>query len=129
MELYYLRVKRLVSMIIGIGLDLIELHRIEKLIERQNRFPNRILTKRELVKYEQMANKRKVEFLAGRFAVKEAYAKAIGTGIGKHLSFHDIEIEVDENGKPFIHSKDMRCHVSITHTNEYAAAQVIIEKI
>lgn len=116
-------------MIIGIGLDLIELHRIEKLIERQNRFPKRILTKRELVKYEQMANKRKVEFLAGRFAVKEAYAKAIGTGIGKHLSFHDIEIEVDENGKPFIPSKDMRCHVSITHTNEYAAAQVIIEKI
>lgn len=116
-------------MIIGIGLDLIELHRIKKLIERQERFPQRILTEGECMKYEQLSNKRKVEFLAGRFAAKEAYAKALGTGIGKHLNFHDIEIETNEQGKPFIHSKDMRCHLSITHTNEYAAAQVIIEKI
>lgn len=116
-------------MIIGIGLDLIELNRIEKLITRQARFPQRILTDQELIKYEKMLGKRKIEYLAGRFAAKEAYAKAIGTGIGSELSFQDIEIQADEKGKPFIESSQARCHLTITHTTEYAAAQVILEQI
>ena len=68
--------------------------------------------------------------MAGRFAAKEAFAKAYGTGIGTQLSFLDIQVENDEKGKPHI-TKPLQkgVHLSITHSTEYAAAQVIIEKI
>lgn len=116
-------------MIIGIGLDLVETNRIERIKERQSRFPERILTEAEQHTYRSLSEKRKTEFLAGRFAAKEAYAKALGTGIGKELSFQDIEISSDEKGKPFIvKPASDRIHLSITHTKQYAAAQVIIEK-
>lgn len=116
-------------MIIGIGLDLVETHRIEKLRKRQERFPKRILTETEWQLYDTLSEKRKTEFLAGRFAAKEAYSKAIGTGIGKELSFQDIEITSDEKGKPWIvKPTENQIHVSITHTKTHAAAQVIIER-
>lgn len=116
-------------MIAGIGLDLVETARIEKLRTRQERFAARILTENELRHFDALPEKRKTEFLAGRFSAKEAFAKAIGTGIGKELSFLDIEIETDAKGKPFIcRPADLRCHLSITHTKEYAAAQVIVER-
>ncbi|MBS4197244.1 holo-ACP synthase [Lederbergia citri] len=115
-------------MIIGIGMDLVEIERIEKLRIKQARFPERILTKTELNKYESLNDKRKSEFLAGRFAAKEAYSKARGTGIGGELSFLDIEIMTDEKGKPMIINPNFgKVHLSITHTKSYAAAQVIIE--
>lgn len=115
-------------MIIGIGLDIVEVERIANLSIRQERFSKRILTVNELKSYERLSNRRKVEYLAGRFAAKEAYAKARGTGIGSHLSFLDIEIGTDENGKPWIVKPEFaRPHVSITHTHQYAAAQVVIE--
>ena len=70
-----------------------------------------------------------MDFLAGTFAAKEEYAKALGTGIGSELSFHDITIQADEKGKPFIETEHGKCHLTITHTTEYAAAQVILEQI
>ncbi|CEG25359.1 holo-ACP synthase [Bacillus sp. B-jedd] len=116
-------------MIIGIGLDLIEIDRVRELLKRQERFPDRILTKEEREVYESLPANRRVEFLAGRFAAKEAYAKAKGTGIGEHLSFQDIEIAKDSLGKPFFKKPDgSRAHLSITHTKQYAAAQVVIEE-
>ncbi|GIN57014.1 holo-ACP synthase [Lederbergia ruris] len=116
-------------MIIGIGLDIVEIKRIEKVSERQERLPFRILTEAERELYFALSDKRKIEFLAGRFAAKEAYAKARGTGIGSHLSFLDIEILPDRLGKPHI-TKPLfgMAHLSITHTEQYAAAQVIIEE-
>jgi len=115
-------------MIIGIGMDLVEIDRIEKLRKKQPRFPERILTKAELNQYESLNEKRKSEFLAGRFAAKEAYSKARGTGIGGELSFLDIEIITDEKGRPMIKRPDFgKVHLSISHTKSYAAAQVIIE--
>ncbi|HET7657312.1 MAG TPA: holo-ACP synthase [Bacillales bacterium] len=117
-------------MIEGIGLDLVELKRIGDVLSRQNKFSNRILTERELAVYEQMKPARRIEFLAGRFAAKEAYAKACGSGIGKELSWQDIEVIADESGKPRIFVagvQSKRIHVSITHSQNYAAAQVIIE--
>jgi holo-[acyl-carrier protein] synthase len=68
-----------------------------------------------------------VEFLAGRFAAKEAFSKAMGTGIGKDLSFLDIEIAVDPLGKPVIVKPDVNAHLSISHSRDYAVAQVVIE--
>ncbi|MEQ2528710.1 holo-ACP synthase [Bacillaceae bacterium CLA-AA-H227] len=116
-------------MISGIGLDIVELKRIEAIMERQEKFANRVLTESERVKLDTLSGKRKVEFLAGRFAAKEAFSKAFGTGIGKDLSFLDIEIASDEKGKPFITKPfNKGVHLSISHSAEYAVAQVIIEK-
>ncbi|KYD25306.1 holo-ACP synthase [Geobacillus sp. NFOSA3] len=118
-------------MIIGIGIDIVELERIEQLMMKNEKFIDRILTEEEKRIFFQLSPKRKVEFLAGRFAAKEAYAKAIGTGIGKNVSFHDIQIMNDDNGKPIVVSngKDCRIHVSISHSRDYAIAQVIIERL
>ncbi len=119
------------TMIIGIGIDIVELKRIEQLMMKNEKFIDRILTEEEKGIFFQLSPKRKVEFLAGRFAAKEAYAKAIGTGIGKNVSFHDIQIMNDDNGKPIVVSngKDCRIHVSISHSRDYAIAQVIIERL
>lgn len=119
-------------MIKGIGIDIVEINRLARVLNRQPRLPERILTLSEQDIFNALSEKRQLEFLAGRFAAKEAFAKAYGTGIGRHLSFHDLEIQKDEYGKPFIKSKKTmgdQVHVSITHTKEYAAAQVLIERL
>jgi holo-[acyl-carrier protein] synthase len=115
-------------MIKGIGIDIIELSRIQDILNRQKRFLDRVLTPNERLKFEDLPTVRKVEFLAGRFAAKEAYSKANGTGIGEELSFLDIEIENDSSGKPFFAKPETKAHLSITHSRDYAAAQVIIEE-
>lgn len=117
-------------MITGIGIDIIELDRIEKILTRQEKFIDRILTTLEIQQYNKLSDKRKVEFLAGRFAAKEAFSKAVGTGIGQELSFTDIEIQVNENGKPFITKPiETGVHLSISHSENYAVAQVVIETL
>ena len=124
--------ERKYGMIKGIGIDIVELERIQRLIDRQPKFPNRILTEKERKKFDALVGRRQVEFLAGRFAAKEAFAKANGTGIGKTLSFLDIEVETDDLGKPIIKKNSGnqigRAHLSISHSNQYAVAQVIIEE-
>jgi holo-[acyl-carrier protein] synthase len=112
----------------GIGIDIIELHRIRELISRQSKLVDRILTVNEKKTYEGLSEARKVEFLAGRFAAKEAFSKAFGTGIGRELSFLDIEIETDHSGKPFFRKPEVLSHLSISHSKEYAVAQVVIEE-
>lgn len=87
-------------MIKGIGLDIAEIPRIKKAMERSEKFQKRILSERELELFHQLSDQRKVEFLAGRFAAKEAYSKANGTGIGKGCEFRQIEVLKDELGKP-----------------------------
>ncbi|MGE7763595.1 holo-ACP synthase [Peribacillus sp. NPDC097895] len=117
-------------MIKGIGVDITELDRMEKLIKRQPRLKERILTENETSIFEKLNGRRKIEYFAGRFAAKEAFSKAYGTGIGKHLSFLDIEISSDEKGKPMI-SKPFSegVHLSISHSRDYAVAQVVIERV
>jgi len=118
-------------MIKGIGIDIIELDRIKRSLQKSDRFVQRILTEQEKELFLKLTNERRqVEFLAGRFAAKEAFAKATGTGIGK-LSFKDISILQSENGKPYIFAKEFErdnLFVSISHSEEYAVAQVIIEE-
>lgn len=115
-------------MITGIGLDITEMHRIRRLDGTSAKFRERVLTERELAEYALLSENRKIEFLAGRFAAKEAFAKANGTGIGKACSFKDIEIRKDANGKPEIYFQQQEIGlVSITHTKEYAAAQVLLQ--
>ncbi|MFJ5625485.1 holo-ACP synthase [Peribacillus loiseleuriae] len=116
-------------MIKGIGMDIVELQRIQKLLERQPKFIERILTEAERKTFFSLNERRRVEFAAGRFAAKEAYSKAEGTGIGRSLSFLDIEVKPNEFGKPeIIRPYAAGIHLSITHSREYAAATVIIEE-
>jgi holo-[acyl-carrier protein] synthase len=115
-------------MIKGIGTDIIELSRVSELISRQGKFIDRILTVNEKEKFERLSDTRKVEFLAGRFAAKEALSKALGTGIGSELSFLDIEVDADHLGKPYFIKPEGRVHLSISHSREYAVAQVVIEE-
>lgn len=117
--------------IVGIGLDIIEMSRIEESIQKSDRLIKRILTQKEQkVCAQRSSHRRKVEFVAGRFAAKEAFAKATGRGIGE-LSFQHIEILSHANGKPELTAvgyEDVRIFISITHSRDYAAAQVIIEE-
>lgn len=116
------------DMIVGIGIDIIEIERIEKMIEGQPKFIERILTEKERQVAHSLKGKRRSEFVAGRFAAKEAYSKAFGTGIGKEVSFLHIEITNDERGKPvLLANTNYTIHLSISHSREFAVAQVILE--
>ncbi|MCM3694656.1 holo-ACP synthase [Neobacillus niacini] len=115
-------------MIKGIGIDIIELSRIEEIVTRQKKLIDRILTENEKQTFVKLPERRKIEFLAGRFAAKEAYSKALGTGIGKELSFLDIEIQTDSSGKPYIVKPESYGFLSISHSRDYAVAQVVIEE-
>jgi len=86
--------------IVGTGIDVVDIGRIESVLARQGqRFVRRILTPEEIAVYEQMARGRKIQYLAGRFAIKEAVAKAFGTGIGGRIGWHDVMTGQD-NGRP-----------------------------
>ena len=124
-------------MIYGIGTDLILVARVRKVLERFGaRFARRILADEELL--EMRASRMPERFLAKRFAAKEAFSKAIGTGIRRPVTWRYIRIGHDARGKPVIEPHPalaayMRerniCahHVSITDEHDLAAAVVILE--
>jgi holo-[acyl-carrier protein] synthase len=124
-------------MILGTGIDIIEVARIAASFEKfGERFVNRILLPDEIAYC--LSHKRPAPFLAVRFAAKEAVSKAFGTGIGAALGWQDIEIRRKESGEPFVvlHGKGrelfaargaQRLHVSLSHTEHYAAATAILE--
>lgn len=118
-------------MIVGIGLDIVEMDRMKDIMERRSNIIDRILSFREKEIFNKLRDSRQLEFLAGRFAAKEAFSKALGTGIGKTVGFLDIEILHDEKGKPIIvqNITSDRVFVTITHSKNFAAAQVIIESM
>jgi holo-[acyl-carrier protein] synthase len=124
-------------MILGTGIDLIEVARIAASLEKfGDRFLTRVLVADEIA-YCRM-HKNSAPFLAARFAAKEAVSKAFGTGIGAQLGWRDIEIRRQESGEPFVvlHGKGAelfaargakKIHLSLTHTEIYAAATAILE--
>lgn len=104
-----------------IGVDIVYLPRLSNKTEN-NEFINKILTPNEKELYFKLtSSRRKLEFLGGRFAAKEAYSKALGTGIGE-TDFLDVEITYDERGKPFSNKME----VSISHDQDYVIAMVMI---
>lgn len=117
-------------MIYGTGIDLTELVRIKKIVDAGLQLPTKVLTPAELAVYERYGAKRQVEFLAGRFSAKEAYSKAYGTGIGAAVSFQDIEILDNAQGKPEIkrHPFNGPAWISISHTDTLVMTQVILER-
>jgi holo-[acyl-carrier protein] synthase len=117
----------------GLGTDIIEVERIAANLEKYGeKFLDKILTHRE--KEHCSKFKDPTLHVAGRFAAKEAVSKALGTGFGEHLEFHDIEIFNDPNGKPEVTlSKRARDHfgsptilLSISHCKTHATATAII---
>ena len=117
-------------MIHGIGIDAVELSRMEKIIKEKSKLITRILTPAEFKLFEQLPFKRQIEFLGGRFACKEAFSKAWGTGIGA-VTFQDVEVLVNEKGAPIVTKSPFQTgvvFVSITHTQELALAQIILEE-
>src|ERR1022692_3920305 len=124
-------------MILGTGIDIIEVTRIAESFEKfGERFVNRILLPDEIAYC--LGHRRPAPFLAARFAAKEAVSKAFGTGIGAQLGWQDIEIRRKESGEPFVvlHGKGRelltargakQIHISLSHTEHYAAATAILE--
>jgi holo-[acyl-carrier-protein] synthase len=122
-------------MILGVGIDITEIHKIEESI-RSETFQQKVFTTGELKAVDGLKNK--AEHLAGKFAAKEAFMKAIGAGIWQQVWFAQIEVLNDEFGKPSINvsgeaevrlkqSKSEKIHVSISHSGGMAVAVVILE--
>ena len=85
----------------GVGTDLLDQRRIALVVEKQGeRFARRILTPQELLMWEEKGCS--INFLAKRFAAKEAISKALGTGIAKGVGFQQMSIHTDELGKPLV---------------------------
>ena len=124
-------------MILGTGIDIIEVARIASSFEKfGERFLNRILRPDETAYC--LLHRRPAPFLAARFAAKEAISKAFGTGIGAQLGWLDMEIRRKESGEPFVvlhgRGQDLlavrsarKLHISLSHTENYAAATAILE--
>jgi holo-[acyl-carrier protein] synthase len=125
-------------MITGIGVDLCEIERIRKATSRHgDQFAQRILANDERAEFDGLRQSMQAVFLAKRFAAKEAVAKALGTGIGRGIGFHDITITHDELGKPIVslntenralkEALSYRIHLSISDERTHAIAFCAIE--
>jgi holo-[acyl-carrier protein] synthase len=124
-------------MILGIGIDIIEVARIEASYQKfGERFLNRILLPGEINYC--LSHRAPGPFLAARFAAKEAISKAFGTGIGAQLGWQDMEIARKESGEPYVilHEKGQQllkaCGaraslISLSHTQAHATAVAILE--
>lgn len=121
-------------MILGIGIDIVSVDRVQYITaEHGERFHGRILT---VAEQSHIPPVNTAEYIAGRFAAKEAIIKALGV---KHISFNDIEILNDNNGKPFISNctqlsqkagfTKVKLHISISHERDYAVGMAVLEDI
>lgn len=117
-------------MIVGHGIDLQEVTRLADLVSRKTTIVTKILTPAERAVYDRLPDQRALIYLAGRWAAKEAFAKAYGTGIVAGCGFLDLEILSDDRGRPVFTQSPFsgRVHVSISHSGDFAQASVILER-
>jgi holo-[acyl-carrier protein] synthase len=124
-------------MIYGIGTDVIEVSRIKKQVESDTGFKEKIFSKKEIEYCDPRRNKE--QNYAARYAAKEAFFKALGTGWRFGMEFKEVEVLNDELGKPeiflsgkakeFFDEKGLKkIHTTMSHIKETATATVIIEK-
>ncbi len=125
-------------MITGSGIDLVNIERLKNVINKwNNHFLRKIYTDQE-IKYCEKKKKKRYQSYAGIFAAKEAWVKALGTGF-YNIKWKEIEVRKNSLGRPMIHLSDRlltitkkrkidRIHLSISHTEELAIAQVIMER-
>jgi len=120
----------------GVGIDLVQVARIGRALERHGeRFAQRVLCAAELEGL--AASVRPAAYLAKRFAAKEAFFKAIGTGLGGGVGWQDLRIAHHPGGRPLLEIRGRsaermsalgarRCHLSITDERDYAIAVVVL---
>ena len=125
-------------MVLGVGTDLMETKRIEVSIDRYGeRFLERVFTTGEIA-YCLRKKKNAAESFAARFAAKEAGAKALGTGISRGVTWKELEVRREANGRPTLHLSGRaaelagamgvrRMQLSLTHSRELAMAVVVME--
>ncbi len=124
-------------MILGVGVDIVEIRRIREILDKNNGFLEKIFTANE-IEYLKQRNLRP-EYVAGRFAAKEAVSKALGTGF-RGFSFRDIIIESSTLGKPIVTLKgkakviakksgNTNIHLSISHGEDSAIAYAVLEEV
>jgi holo-[acyl-carrier protein] synthase len=126
-------------MIIGTGIDLVQVSRVASVYEKHGeRFASHVLHEKELTEFEKAAHPER--FLAKRFAVKEAATKALGTGQAQSVLLRHFYIVHNEHGKPLLYADSKAqeicdelgvnvMHVSISDEHEYAIANVILERV
>lgn len=123
-------------MILGLGLDILQIARMEQALARTPRLAQRILTPAEYARFELQSDP--ARFLAKRFAAKEAAVKALGTGIGRGIGWQQLSIGHDELGKPILslsgraaelaRARGIRhWHLSYSDERDLVAATVIAE--
>ena len=127
-------------MILGIGTDLVDVRRIEKLMEEHGqKFLEKTFTEEEILASKRYSQEKlQALFFAKRFAAKEAFSKAVGCGLGEHLKFLDISVENNEKGKPFLSVKgqsfqyvesyfdERQIKIDLSLTDEYPMALAFI---
>lgn len=125
-------------MISGLGTDIVQVSRIKAMIEEHGKdFLDRVFSDSE--QHEASKRREPAQYYAGRWALKEAMAKAMGCGIGEKCGWKDVSTRNLENGRPeailsgraleTANSQHVVCvHVSISHEQEYACATVIMER-
>ena len=126
--------------ILGVGVDIIKNNRIKKSL-KNIKFKNRIYSKKELK--QSALSKNKINYFSKRFAAKEAFAKALGTGFRMNLNFKDIEVMNDKMGKPYYTKtkkitkivqnnfkvKNFNFFLSISDDKDYSTAFAIIQSV
>ena len=126
--------------VLGIGVDIIENKRIKNSIKNP-KFKKRIYSSKELT--QSILSKNKIGYFSKRFAAKEAFAKALGTGFRGNLNFNDIEIVNDKMGKPYylktkkitemiqvrFKIKKFNCFLSVSDEKDYSTAFTIIQSL
>ncbi len=121
-------------MILGIGTDIVDVAQFERRIERGRLL--RVFSEAELA-YADEKPKRRMQTLAARWAAKEAFAKALGTGIRAEWNLDELEVVSGEGGKPELRlgpsvrdalPEGARVHVSLSHTKTCATAVVVVER-
>lgn len=126
--------------IIGVGCDILEVQRLESLLRKGREiFIKRVLTMPEIAEFERRADKSAIRgtlYIATRYCAKEAFSKAMGTGVGEHFSFQDLSVLNRDNGQPllvyserltdWLESRRAFAQVSISDEQHYAMSTVIL---
>ena len=124
-------------MIVGLGIDLVTIERVAQvLVRHRTRFASKVLTKSELAEFDRVPSP--ARFLAKRFAAKEAFAKALGTGIGAAVAWQDLQVAHSPAGQPMFEVRGAAAnslrrrgivaqHLSISDEQAHAVAVVVLE--
>ncbi len=122
----------------GVGVDIVDIKRISKAIKKNDKFKSRVFSQNEIFKCNRVKNYHNC--FAKRFAAKEAFSKALGTGISKGLKFKEIQILSNKNGKPdlrligntknlvkkILKNKRFKVLVSLSDEKSHAFAMVVV---